>query len=145
MKLPKTFLTEKSLDTKIEVLKDPCKASVEVTLEEFRKDDMFILYGEMTYEEKEKLLENAFSKIVDDTFENRIKWEKDRRVYGYSAKATILNYNKNPITLPVVFTMSKNIGYLNLGDKMGPCRNTFHKKVRQLAVKYFKMDIRKLF
>jgi len=141
MKIPNIFVPDKNLDMKTERLKEfEDKGPIEVTLEELMKDDKFILYGEATFSERDRIVENAISKIIKDTFENNIIWEEDPNLYGYKAKATILNYKKKPITVPVVFVMSKDIGYLNLGDKQGPCRNTYVKKVKQLAIEYFKMN-----
>jgi hypothetical protein len=141
MKIPDIFVPDKNLDVKTERLKEfEDKGSIEVTLEELMKDDKFILYGEATFSKRDEIVENAISKIIKDTFENNIIWEEDTNLYEYKAKATILNYKKNLITIPVVFVMSKDIGYLNLGDKQGPCRNTYVKKVKQLAIEYFKMN-----
>lgn len=164
MKIPKTFLPDKNLDKKYSHLilnEFENKEPREVTLQKLMEKDMRLLYGETTPYQKHEIVETAISKIVNDTFEGKIIWEEDdnnpytnTRIYAhrypptlnklYRTKATILNYQRERLIIPLIFYISENLlntwCFLHLGDKKGPCRNTYHKKVKQLAVEYFKMD-----
>lgn len=148
MKIPKIFMPEKNLDAKTEEFKGN-KESREVSLEDLMKKDMEILYGLIDYQERTGIIERAVSRIVNDTFENRIIWEKNYEnshdtSEQYTTKATILNYKKELITIPVLFVINKapvdTWGILFLGNERGPSRNTYDKNVKKLTVEYFKID-----
>lgn len=158
MKVPNIFVPEKSLDEKTEELKEyKNEESTELTSKEFMKNDTRILYGHTKENQQGEILKNAIDKIVNDTFESKITWEKDPNDYpniteSYRTKATILNHEGKKITIPVLFQVDNEIGfrwgYLYLGgrkgDKTGPCMNTNYEKVRELAAEYFKIDFRAL-
>lgn len=155
MKIPKIFMPDKNLDAKTETFKGfEDKEPREVTLEELMKNGMRILYGNAGDDKRgrivDEVVERAISKIIDDTFENRIKWEEDFNSYPhiskvYKAKAIILNYKREPIIIQVLFLIEENLlhkyGFLHLGDNKGPCRNTYSNKVKKLAVEYFKIKL----
>lgn len=168
MKIPKVFILEKNLDKKYSHLminEFEHKEPREVTLEELMKDDMNVLYGGAKGYQRNEITETAISKIIDDTFESKIIWKEDdnnpytnTRTYVnnypsvskklYRTKATILNYRRERITIPVIFLISGNLlstwCFLHLGTKQGPCRTTYHKRVKQLATEYFKIDTKDL-
>ena len=149
MKIPQAFVPEKNLDKKTEEIKE--YKIKELSLEEFMKNNTGILYGETTEDKREEILRNAVDKIVNDTFQNKINWEKDTNNYpntseSYKAKAIILNYKGEKITIPVWFQIDDvpifKWGYLYLGGReadKGLCITTHNKKVKELAVKYFKI------
>jgi len=162
MKIPKTFVSDKDLNEKYSHLilnEFEHKEPREIALEELMENDMKLLYGETTPYQQYDLVETAISKIVDDTFEGKITWEGDEfyfnpHIYAhnypsalkklYKAKTTVRNYRRERLIIPVIFYISENListwCFLHLGDKKGPCRNTYHKKVKQLATEYFKID-----
>lgn len=147
MKIPQTFVPEKNLEEKIKELKE---SEHEVSIEEFTKDDMKILYGDSTWLIKLETLEQAVDKIVKDTFEEKIKWKKDHENYPYTsevykANATVLNYEGKCITIPVFFltdAASTKWGFLYIGRKEGICKNTSQdERVKRLAIDYFGIKI----
>ena len=147
MKIPKTFLPDKNLDKKIDLFKEIYTTPTEATPEDLTDPFMYFLYGEnATVHEKDKIEEEAVCKIVQDSLENSITWEEDQNICkhrggtGYRTKVTILNYKNKPITLPATFAVIEGKGYLSIGTMLGPCRNTYHKQVRKLAIEHFKMD-----
>lgn len=149
MKIPQIFIPDRDLDKKIEELnKLEYQKIREVTLEELMRDNMSVLCGDLKVYKRNKTLEHAFSKIVNDTFEGKISWEKD---YGipvarYKAEAIVLNYKGEGITLPVIFQIVRiardsrdKEGFLYLGNENGPCKNSADKQIKQLAKTYFKI------
>jgi len=155
MRLPKTFIPEKNLEKKTEEFKGlEDKEPIGVSLDEFLKNNMEILYGYTVDERRREITDCVVSKIIDDTFENKIIWEKNDKEPSsisehYSTKATILNYKKEPIKIPALFIINKipingTWGLLFLGSERGPSRNTFDKRIKQLAVEYFKVDPKSL-
>lgn len=155
MKVPKTFIPDKDLEEKTEEFKGmEDKEPIEVSLDKFIKNDMEILYGYTVDEQRRAITDCVVSKIIDDTFENKIRWEKNDEESSsvsehYSTKATVLNYKKEPIKIPVIFVINKipitgTWGLLFLGNERGPSRNTYNKRIKKLTVEYFKVDPKSL-
>ncbi len=148
MKIPQIFIPDRDLNEKIEELKKfEYKKLREVTLEELMKNNMEILCGGLKVYKRDKILEGAFSKIVNDTLEGNIFWEKDYNILGgYKAEATVLNYKGEGVTIPVLFQIVRiahdsrdKEGFLYLGNENGPCKNSADKQIKQLAKKHFKI------
>lgn len=152
MKIPKTFLPEKNLDKEYSHLminEFEHKEPREVTLEELMKDNMNVLYGGATGYQRDEITETAISKIINDTFENKITWEEDTNKYehvtkGYKTKVTIMNYRRERITVQALFLISENLlnlwCFLHLGSNKSPCRTNYHKEVKKLAVEHFELN-----
>lgn len=149
MKVPRIFISDKNLDQKIEELKKPKRKGIrELTLEDFMKDNMRILLGGLASYKQNKILDDTFSKIVNDTFKGEIIWEKDCSASNlrYKAEAPVINYKRKCIIIPVVFQTARIIqgqagreGFLYLGDENGPCKNSADNRIKELAKKYFKI------
>lgn len=147
MRIPKIFVPEKSLEKKIEELKE---SEQEASIKEFTKDDMKILYGDSTWFIQLCTLSQAVDKIVKDTFEGKINWKEDHEHYPYvseiyKANATVLNYEGTYITIPAFFltdTASIKSGYLYLGYKGGIHKDTDQdERVKRLAIDYFGIEL----
>lgn len=142
MMIPKAFIPNKNWKKKIEELKE---STHEVPIEELTPDEMRIIYGDSTWAIQLEILTQAVDKIVKDTFEGGIIWEKDNRHYryiseSYKAKATIPDYEGKPVTVPVFFftdTTPIKSGFLYLGCKGGLYKGTRDKGVERLATDYF--------
>ncbi len=126
MKIPTLFVPDKTMDIKTEELKEGYR---EISSEELMGNNMRILHGDAINAQRIENLEDIASKIIKDTLLGTIKWEEDivpdsDYLKCYKSKATIPNYKKEPIIVPVTFLISesKNIGksgYLHLGDEKG--------------------------
>jgi len=150
MKLPKTFMPEKNLDNKVEELKVHDGKPKAIDIEDLMQDFVKIMYEGLdltkrTYPEiakKEREVEGeAFKKIIQDTFEDKIKWEEWSK-NKYYANACIENASGKEINIPVMFRIvgSPLNATLYLGDERGPGLNTFNDDVKRLAIEYFKMN-----
>lgn len=144
MKLPKTFTPDRNPSKKIEefIQKEEMK--------ELTEHYMRLLCGNTTKWRKEKIKENAINKIVNDTFEGKIKWEKDNNSYPdilerYTAETAVTNYGGKEITMPAMFQVDNDVtdewGYLHLVNEEGPCINTRDEDVKRLATNYFKIKL----
>lgn len=152
MKLPTLFIPETDIDSKIEELKQKPKPKKpkHVTIEELLENNMKILYGDSSDRKQTKIEDNAFNKIINDTFAGKIEWKKEPKASdAYTAEVTVKNYEGQKIILPILFRVIyptkkfKNLtyGYLYLGDRRGTYRNTFNEGVRRLATEYFKLKV----
>lgn len=150
MKLPTTFLPEKNLDEKVEELKNSQERLKPVSIEDLMKDGMKLLYGDPEKTD-DSFLEQAFEKIIEDTFSGKIKWKEIKKYtnrFDYIAEATITNAEGKKITIPALFYTVVNVSryveicgaFLHLGDERGPFLSTLHPDVKKLAKKYFKLD-----
>ncbi|MBM3200282.1 hypothetical protein FJZ53_05055 [Candidatus Woesearchaeota archaeon] len=152
MRIPQIFIPDKDLNEKIEMLRNPeYKTLREITLEELMQNDMNILLGNpKAYKracQRNKILEDAFYKIVNDTFEGKVDWENDYYTPAeYKAKAIVLDYKGKGIIIPVFFQAVRinsdyrlKEGFLHLGNENGPCKNSADKRIKELAKKYFKI------
>ncbi len=152
MKIPKTFVSDKSLDEKIEELNQPYEEKPRVIdTEDLAHNWVDILYEgvnftKLTYPEiaeKEKEVETRiFEKIIQDTLSGTIKWGKLSKE-KYHSKACITNAAGKELIIPVTFytpSDTKNAhSIIYLGDERGPCMNTCDKRVKNLASDYFKI------
>ncbi len=151
MKIPKTFVPNKNLDRKIKELNEQLYQSIrEVTPEELMEDKMKILYGSADLFRRGEIEERAIEKILEDTYKGLVKWEQDPEdPERYTAHAIVLNANIEAIVIPVLFRTDDEVnysprwGYLHLGNRDGPLRNTNHPKVNQFASEYLKIDLNK--
>lgn len=159
MKIPTTFMPEKSLDDKVEELKNYKKgytaAPIYVDATELMRNDIEILYGnseERRDKDLNSFLKTTFNKIIQDTYSGLVKWKpnhgKDERdLESYVANAIITNVKGEDIIIPVMFYTrnfktsfsTKKFGYLHLGDQRGPSKNTADLGVRRLARAHFKI------
>ena len=149
MKIPYIFIHKKNVDEKTSELVK-CEESVELSIEELLKDNMKILFGNVTGAYS-KILEYVINEIVNDTFEGKIKWKEDKQHYtdtleSYKAKATIINYEGKKITIPILFQVVQDSdgwkwGYLHLGNERGPCKNSLDTKIKRLALEYFGAEL----
>lgn len=149
MKVPRTFMPDKDLSDKIEELSIEPES---ISIEELLKDNMRILYGDSDTFQKSKIEDEIVRRIVEDTFARIIEWKKDPHIpEKYTANATIINYEGEKITIPILFRTDdqfylldnpkKRWGYLHLGNEKGPLRNTNEKNVNRLAEDYFKIRL----
>lgn len=151
MNVPKTFRPEKKdLDRKTEELRTRKKIGYSKKMENI----YILLYRGLegiTDEDRFNTLskeveDRAFEKIIQDTYEGKIVWEKDPRAneVTYKAKTKLLNAEGREIILPVLFyadNMRIRWAYLQIGNRKGPCRNTNLEKIRILAQEYFKIQL----
>ncbi len=160
MKIPKTFTPERSLDKKVEDLNKSLSEKV-LTTEEFKRNNMKIFYCNIDEEATSELYSNemkreiinlAMDRILKDTYKGLIRWKQDLEdPEKYTANATILNANKEEITIPILFRTDDRLetgfmvrfAYLHLGDENRPCRNTYDPKIDEFASKYLGIDLRK--
>jgi len=154
MKISDLFTPEKNLDNKIRDLKQSSGPKPK----EFDSDDLNQNYVKIMYEgmdlkgktypeiavEQRKVNMKAFDRIIQDTFENKIKWEKFSNE-KYYAKACICNAAGKEIVIPVMFCTRKhqmNLGFLYLGYEYGSCLNTTDRNLYKLATEYFKLKLK---
>lgn len=156
MKLPTLFLPERDMGGKTEELKqkpEPKKPQ-HITIEELLENNMEIFYGNIKklfdFRERAKKsseLENkAFDKIIEDTYAGKISWKLNKKDYSYTAEATIKNYAGEEMTIPFLLRtdfreIEDNMwAFMHLGDKRGPCKNTYDSRIDHFARNYFKID-----
>ncbi len=152
MKLPTIFIPEKDMDRKIEELKQKPKPEKpkQVTIEELLENNMEILYGNSSDRKRMKIYDNAFNKIVKDSFAGKIEWKKEPK-NTYTTEVTIKNYEGQKIIIPISFRAidakkrytNTLWGFLHLGNEKGTCRNTWHEDVKRLATEYFGLKEKK--
>lgn len=143
MKIPKTFIPSKRLYKKNEELKEPIPQ--EVNLEELMQNSMKILFGDATDSQRNRLIYNAVSKVIEDTFKGGINWEEipgyAQYSKAYKGKATVSNHEGKYLTIPVFFQVNARWGYLHLGNKGGPCINSLDERIKQLAKECFEINL----
>jgi len=151
MKIPKTFIPNKDLDRKTKELNEQVYKSIRnVTLEELMENKMQILYGNVDIFKRGEIEDRAIEKILEDTYKGLVRWEQDfEDPEKYTAHAIVLNANMEAIVIPVLFRTDDEVnysprwGYLHLGNRDGPLRNTNHPKVNQFTSEYLKIDLNK--
>lgn len=164
MKVPTIFTTDRNLDQKIKDLREGKIKPKEFTYEEdlIVKDPSKIL--DVLYAGLEQIIDqeeferkagqvknNAINKIIQDTYDNKIKWEKDPDEEAYKTKATVINASGKKIIIPVLFLIGRfdsmvgeqAMGFLHLGDKNSAytCLNTNDKHIKKFAETYFKIKL----
>lgn len=100
-------------------------------------------YPEIALEQR-KVNMKAFERIIQNTFENKIAWQKwsDGKYY---AKACINNAAGKEIIIPVMFCIRKhqaNHWFLYLGYEYGSSLNTTDGNLYKLATEYFKIKLK---
>jgi hypothetical protein len=94
-------------------------------------------------EKKAKVNEQAFTKIITETLQNKIEWERDLNEDDtFIGEAVVENASGEKVLIPVLFYTKIECGglyggYLHLGDKKGPCKNTADERVKSIAEQYF--------
>ena len=154
MKIPDTFKPDKNLDQETENLlnkkvtvkpKEVYEVNGKNVLEILADGIDKNLHPGKVMEIKEK----AFEKVLNDSYNGIINWKREGKKENYTAKATVIDAKGEEITIPVIFLISRfdsmvgeqALGFLYLGGKEGPCRNTANEKVKKLAETYFKVEV----
>ncbi|MBU0999713.1 hypothetical protein KKG24_05470 [Patescibacteria group bacterium] len=89
------------------------------------------------------VIASAFERIIADTLAGDVDWVRDMGPKEhYVGEATVLNAKGEEIRIPVIFLTdygegTTKSGYLRLESEEGPCRNTGHEAVKNLAVTHF--------